>query len=167
MQSDLWIGVVGDTKLIVIKNGANLRMDLSANDDGEFTYICSEIDGSGNETVRSNTYNIPIQKGDSFVVNHQGEEVYSTVYAVSSEDDTAAAVNISESFSKDKIPVIEILADTSENVYVYGEGSYLKGDMVRLSAPEITDKTFIGWFKDDELISSEADYSFTAVEDLS
>ena len=48
----------------------------------------------------------------------------------------------------------------SENSYAIGGGTYYKGEYVGLSAIAAENETFLGWYMNGELISSEESYRF-------
>lgn len=157
LQTELMLYVAGDTKLIIVNEPSKYNLRLIASEDGKFNYICSNIDENGQETIRYNTYEVPIQAQDEFISQ-------SDLTGISSlEPDTQAHTPIPNvRIENGNSVTISILSN--QEIEIVETKNYIPGDLVRLEAPQIIDLAFVGWMENGVSVSDVPIYEFTAIE---
>lgn len=157
LQTELMLYVLGDMKLIIVSDPNKYDLRLIASEDGKFNYIYSKIDENGQETIRYNTYEIPIQAQDVFISQ-------SNLTGISSVNpDTESVVPIQSTLVENGNSVA-ISVSSNQEIEIVGTKNYIPGDLVRLEAPPITDFAFVGWMENGISISDSPIYEFTAIE---
>ncbi len=162
-NDDIYIELNGDVKTLYVPVGMKVDIKMIGTEDGIMNYYVEET--IYNEpTGRLNYYNIPLTAGGEFTqafdtttfrndtsampILLNDEEIYADEY-ISSEDATAYVI---------------ISASSSKNGFVLGGGDYAKGDCVTLTAVADDNYIFNGWYVNDELMSMDTTYRFTALE---
>ena len=166
-NDDIYIETSGDVKKLYVPVGMNVDIQMMGTDMGEFNYVVEEVIYN-QPTGRLNYYGLPLSEEASyrqsldtteFANNTQAlpvlcnsENIFADEY-ISSEDTTAYVI---------------VDADADNAGTVLGEGEYAKGDSVELTAiPSDERYIFNGWYIDDELVSTDSVFRFSAVENTS
>lgn len=156
----------GEAKDIYILTEDLPTFRVTATDYGEMDCVLEEYK-NGNPTGRLNYYDIALAPNQEFTVallndlqtnadkiafESEGNLIFADEY-ISVED--FAAVNI------------ECSVEGIDETVVKGDGTYVRGNPVTVYAEQHDNYQFVGWYEDDELVSKDIAYSFTAVEDRS
>ncbi len=163
-NDDIYIEVSGDVKTLYVPVGMKVDIKMTGIDEGEFNYIVEEVIYN-QPTGRLNYYGLPLSEGVEYTQNLDTTEFDNStdVLPITSQDrDVLPNEYIS---SEDTTAYVIINTDSNDGGTVLGSGEYAKGDSVELSAvPVNSNYEFNGWYVNDELISVDNIYRFTAIE---
>lgn len=153
------IFVDGDEKVFYLPNEQDYEVKIIGNDNGTMDFSVSTIDDNEGEVERTNYYDVEIKDGASLVYNQadSGE--------VSLTDENNDVVNVDEILTNDNFNAININISTEG---IGNAGEYLsatKGDYISLNAETDINNSFLGWYENDVLVSTECNYSFVAKQD--
>lgn len=153
------IFVDGDEKAFYLPNEQDYEVKIIGNDNGTMDFSVSTIDDNEGELERTNYYDVEIKDGASLVYNQadSGE--------VSLTDENNDVVNVDEILTNDNFNAININISTEG---IGNAGEYLsatKGDYISLNAETDINNSFLGWYENDVLVSTECNYSFVAKQD--
>ena len=161
---DIYIETSGDVKKLYVPQGMNVSVEMNGTDEGTFNYIIEDV--TDNEpTGRLNYYDIPLTKEATYSQTLNSSNLSSEIDSVPivSEDST---INANEYLSADDTEAYVVITTECEgNGVAIGGGNYAKGDSVKLTAISSLDNyKFEGWYVNDELVSTDVIYQFTALE---
>jgi len=166
----------------------SLSEDLLIIKDGDFKYVYSKVDepiqillsgydfGTLDYTIEEYRDGAPIGRLNFFDIGlHEGKELSLDVdvSSLEQEKDNFFIYSDEETLSPDEFlgpedaNSVAITTNIEGNGIVSQGGMYTRGDAVTLFAYENQEDTFIGWFKDDEIVSGNPIYEFSAVESIS
>ncbi len=161
-EEEVLIERIGDEKFVYFTKDIDFRIDFVATDDGVMNYVIEDT-REDKLNGRINYYDIPLKEGktysqnivdealaqekDSFVLlSGEGNEIRPSEY-ISVEDDAKVTIDIS----------------CTGGGFATGNGDYVKGDAVILSACPNDGYRFIGWYDGDAIVEYTTSYSFTAM----
>lgn len=161
------ITVDGDSKQFWLPSDGYYDVILTGNDDGKMDYTVSEIDSDGGEIKRSNFFDVDVADGESMTGIPEIEESSLNDYNLDSGDENTIDSTV--------ILETEDLNDINIETASFGKGCVTEsqnatlGDYITLTAENegFEDSSFIGWFINDELVSTDETYSFVAKENVS
>lgn len=173
------ISYVSDTgeKVLYLPGDGTYTLNIEAYDDGTVNYsLCEYNYVYSQETRLQNYYDIPVVKGDV---------IRAVVPAISDDELTDNDVNgstaeyqlfhnnellsLDEEFNGEAIleEYYDVTLETEGNGgYVNGAGSFMRGGFADLEAFLFPEAEFLGWYSDDELISTDLEYRFAVKEDM-
>lgn len=159
--------VDGDSKQFWLPADGYYDIVLTGNDEGTMDYSVSEIDSDYGELKRSNFFDIDISEASSMTGIPEVEEASLNNYNLDIGND--------ETIENTTILETEDLSGVKIETASFGKGfasesmTVSAGDYINLTAFEnekLEDNSFIGWYINDELYSTEASISFVAKEDI-
>ncbi len=147
-----------DVKIIGLPKDKNYKFILTATDEGTMNITYENI-----ETHEyTNFYDIPLTKDVQYT--QQMDTSSESIPPLMADDGTE--IESDERFeSQNDSNLITINTNIINNGSVYGDGQYVKGDSVMLSAVADYGYKFTGWYEDDSLISLQGFFRFTAIND--
>ena len=162
-ENAISMSVDGDSKSFWLPSDGEYDVRLTGNDDGTMDYSVSVIDSAdSNEIQRINFFDIEIQNGISMNGEFSGEEFILDEYALGCEE--KGTIEPTEKLEGDSLKDISISITTEGVGCAYGDITVTSGDYVTLTAKKNEGNDFIGWYENDILVSSDAEYSFVAKE---
>ena len=166
MENGLAAMVVGDVKYIDIPSDGEYRVEVTATDDGTMDIAYETRDAEGKVESQVAYADVALVEGESYTVGiaEQGDatQAQETVAVVDGDD---VVVEPSHVAGADEIAALEIQVDVAEgDGYVGGSTLATWGDPVVATAQPADGASFLGWYRDGELVSAEASYSFRAEE---
>jgi len=161
---DIYIETSSDVKKLYVPQGMKVSVEMHGNDEGTFNYIIEEVTDK-EPTGRLNYYGIPLTKETTYSQTLNSSNLSSEIDSVPivSEDST---INANEYLSADDAEAYVVITTECEgNGVAIGGGNYAKGDSVKLTAISSVDNyKFSGWYINNELVSTDIIYQFTALE---
>ena len=158
-----------DEKTIFLPVYSSFNIRLIGTAAGEMTYTVTEYNREQGGTTRIvNFFDLPLRRGVEYSASlDEVKDGEKTEYILEGPDGEIAP---DDDFAKDEIPVYTASVAVDGNGAAAGGGSFYKGEFTQLSASPSTGEEFIGWFRNDTLLSSElthkvcvrADASYTA-----
>ena len=155
-------------KVIILPTNENYTIEMNATNSGIVTYTATEynFDSASTEKVVS-YYEIEVAENDTLVgLVENLEEVPSAQYPLnlngSDESLTPTVKQSGESVQKFSVEV-----SRTGNGTVIGGGSYVSGEFAKVTAVANTGETFLGWYVNNTLVSSDAEYRFLVDENVS
>lgn len=161
-----YIVVNGDAKSIYVSENMNVRLEMQATDNGTMDYFVEDLTENG-LYGRMNFYNVPLTEGQKFTqVISEGTltRKIEDIPLMSDGENMLADEYIPATGDKDALVTISV--STEGNGYVIGDGEYVKGDLVKLTANPEEGYRFVGWYDGEKKVYDKASYYFTAVSDL-
>ncbi len=158
--------VDGDTKSVWVHDPDLYEIIVTGNDDGKMDISVMTIDSDLGEIERTNYFDIPvtdtISMSTSTVIDEEtGEEIDIIVDEYGEEIGTGFTLN------SDELRTLTVNAEIEGIGYVDGVGDYTSGDSVTLSAVTDENNEFIGWYENDEFVSTEATFTFVVKDTVS
>lgn len=148
--------VDGDSKQYWLPSDGEYEIKLIGNDNGTMDYSVSTIDENEGEIKRTNYYDVEIKEGESLEYKPNGDDIGCLT------DENQNVLNADEVLEKDNFNDINI-SISSEGIGYAGEFiPATKGDYISLKAETDVNNSFLGWYEDDKLISTDSNYSFVA-----
>ena len=162
-SEDIRITENGGSKQIISYTDDKLAFEMVAREFGTMDCSFEEYDNNGNILGRLNYYNISLSPEQTF-------EISLTDDLKSNVNSLAITTNEKQIFANEYISVsdsagISIKVNIEGEGEVTGIGNYVCGDAVVLNVIPAEGYKFIGWYKDDVLVSASNIYEFTAIED--
>lgn len=155
-ENSIIIFVDGDEKVFYLPNEQDYEIKLIGNDNGTMDYSVSTIDENEGEIKRTNYYDVEIKEGESLEYKPNGDDIGCLT------DENKNVLNADEVLEKDNFNDINI-SISSEGIGYAGEFiPATKGDYISLKAETDVNNSFLGWYEDDKLISTDSNYSFVA-----
>lgn len=150
-----------DQSIIILPLDMEFSVNLTAIDNGKVTYTVTEynMDNSATDKVVS-YYEIDIAKGDKLVgvvenLDHSPSAQYALYLNDSNESLTPTLKQSGDAVQQ---LVVDICA--VGNGTVTGGGNYISGEFAKVTATANSGESFLGWYVDDVLISSDMEYRF-------
>ncbi len=153
----IFMDVDEEGKTYWLPSNGNYEVKLIGNDNGKMDYSVQEIDSDLGEVCRSNFYDVELKKGEAYTGEFDAETFDIDAYSIT--DENGKEIQADERFDPEN--TIEYMV----NVNTVGSGNatnsltVTSGDYVTLYAETIC-SDFIGWYKGDELLSTETTYRF-------
>lgn len=166
-SSSVHIELIGDKKVIYISSAASYinNIKLTATDYGEMDYIVEKY-VNGVSTERANYYHIPLTDGSTFTQNANWNDLSSLTTQNALVSNSGAEITADEYFAVTDDAVINVASTANAGGKTVGDGTYIKGDTVALSAIAEEGYHFDGWYMDGTLADSNTTYYFTAAHDV-
>ena len=157
----------GDVKTVYIPENLDVNLKLVATGDGEMNYVIEEV--KDEQIVgRMNYYNIPLVKNEGYTQSIDNSPLGVDTKAFPMKSDDGEFIYANECLdSSDKDAHITVNCSVDDGGVVIGDGDYPKGNPVEISA-FAADETleFCGWYINDDLVSLDNTYRFTALQDV-
>lgn len=150
-----------EQKVIILPVDEEYTVEISATDSGTVTYTVTEynIDAGSHEKVVS-YYQINVIAGDELTgIVENLDEVDSAVYPLYLNNDTES-LTPSVVQSGDAVEKYAVSVSSSGNGSAYGSGSYVSGEYSKVVATPDSGETFLGWYVNGVLVSSDTEYRF-------
>lgn len=166
-QENIFVEKRGDRKTICIPSELQCNINMLATNNGFMNYVVTKyIDGK--QVDRLNYYDVEIIKGDSLCQSLSElsfEEKENVPLIINQEVEFSANERLD---CTDDNNIIYIISECSEGGMILNNkgNEYIKGDPVELTAFPKDGYKFNGWYIDDELVSNDATYRFTALKDV-
>lgn len=162
-DDEIYLEKIGDVKKVWLPNIDDYQIKVVTTDDGTLNYSIEQYVKNA-PVGRINYYDIEIYEGKEILSSYSSNTIkdYDKML-LKSDSETITGEYIS---SSDNANVI-ICGEVKGNGYITGLGSYVKGDGVVLSAVPDEDSLFAGWYIDDELVSTNSTYTFSAKQEMS
>lgn len=156
---DLLVHVVNDAKILYIKS-PNFRIEIMANEAGEMNYATQYINGNFEVVKQANYYNLPLSSGKLYQSSANGSsDDYMKLFETDGKNNNELVANDTGS----SIEKYTISTKISEGGTIYGGGIYTKGTYAPLIAKAKTGYVFDGWYKNNQLLSSNSKYGITVL----
>ncbi|MBQ7265348.1 MAG: leucine-rich repeat protein [Firmicutes bacterium] len=157
-SDDIYIERNGDTKIVYSKIPLTYKID--AYDYGQLN-ITQEYYNDGEVLGRQNFYDIVLKDEQELKTNTVTTEPQ--MMTVTTED---KEILPNEYIPYNDTAVVNIDYSNVEGGTIIGVKKCVRGDYVTLTAIPEEDYCFNGWYSDEELISTDLVYSFTATKDI-
>lgn len=172
-ENSVVMSVDGDSKSFWLPANGNYDVRLIGNDEGTMDYSVSEIDSDLGEAQRVNYYDVPVS--DDFEMDMQmtdtiiedDEEGYSDEREFTLDDcvlvnELGETIDPEQTLSEEELQTILITVETEGLGSTSDSQTVTDGDYVSLEAGTDQNNEFLGWYENNELVSSDAQYSFVA-----
>ena len=172
-ENSIMMSVDGDSKSFWLPANGNYDVRLIGNDEGTMDYSISEIDSDLGEVQRVNYYDVPVS--DDFEMDMQmtdtviedDEEGYSDEREFTLDDcvlvnELGETIDPEQTLSEEELQTIIITVETEGLGSASDSQTVTDGDYVSLEAGTDQNNEFLGWYENNELVSSDAQYSFVA-----
>lgn len=152
-------------KVIALPNDEEYTIKMTATDSGNVTYTATQynMDSGITEKVVS-YYEVDVVDGDLLTGIAENLETISganyPLYLNGSNDSLTPDI----SQSGDAIPKYSVSVSKSGNGAAVGGGNYVSGEFSKVTATASDNETFLGWYVNNNLISSDAEYRFLVTE---
>lgn len=144
-------------KIIMLPSDEDYRVELTATDSGEMTYMVSEYDVNDGSTDKLVSYHqVPIAAGDEFT--GEVENLEQTSDAQYPLESASGAITPTVKQQGDDVKQYTVTVKTSGNGAAYGGGYYLSGEYTKLTAEPKNGESFLGWYINGALVSEELEY---------
>ena len=175
-EDDIWydsdyvyIEQYGDEKSVYTHFGTPLRFEVVGTDEGTLDYIVEEFQ-DGESARRMNYYDINLYEGKTVSISAFGSTITDND-AIRSESE-GQLILCDETLALGDYEIASVLisglASPHKGGQIQGCGSYVRGDRVALRAIPESNFLFSGWWnEDDELVSLDRVYEFTARDNVS
>lgn len=175
-EDDIWydsdyvyIEQYGDEKSVYTHFGTPLRFEVVGTDEGTLDYIVEEFQ-DGESARRMNYYDINLYEGKTVSISTSGSTITDND-AIRSESE-GQLILCDETLALGDYEIASVLisglASPHKGGQIQGCGSYVRGDRVALRAIPESNFLFNGWWnEDDELVSLDRVYEFTARDNVS
>lgn len=151
--------------IVYLPYDGEYEIKVIATDDGEVTYTVDEVNLTTGEETKYAYYGVPVSEGDVLTAEANAvSEGQTAAYTLAGEN--GAVIAPSEVLDDDEI------VNHTVHVTVEGEGVTMGGGVVehgsfaKVTAYVSGNQQFVGWYKDDELVSEDAEYHICVREDL-
>ena len=157
---------VNEQKIFCLPDDENYRFEITGTDIGTMTCSYEDYDFSlGRETKVENYYNIPVDRGTKITATIKAKKFFKEQLDVSLLKD-GKIINASENVDPEKDMHIVTVNSNVETGVVLGGGTFIKGKFCKVTAFESDKNSFIGWYINGKLVSSELEYRFLVENDV-
>ncbi len=165
-------------KLVHLPVDAAYSMKLTATDDGEMTFGVNEYCFEASDVTRVvNYYDLPLTKGMEFEASFPGLSKDDVINGTTDGSNTHYTLsqggveimpdeNVTGAEAIEAYYMVDAEANEDEYGTVTGQGMRQLGSFASLTAMANDGFAFIGWYKDDVLVSTDAEYRFAVKEDV-
>lgn len=153
-------------KMICLPIGEKYSIQLTATGDGFMTYTVTEYNLNNANTGRVVSYHdVKLTKGDCLKgIVEDLDEVGKARYPLALSDGQEAKPTIDQ--SGEEVKTFNVNVETQTGGVVHGGGTYLNGEFARVTAVANEGYQFVGWFVDGEIVSTEEEYRFVVMSDV-
>ncbi|MEG2081319.1 MAG: leucine-rich repeat domain-containing protein, partial [Oscillospiraceae bacterium] len=124
-----------NTKVIMLPNESDYRIEIEATDDGKMAYSSTKFSSDKSVEKKTNYYDVNLQKDSKFVVNSlsDGKIDYDSLYLT--ENNVSKEIKPDEVILKNNIEEnsVYINVTLNENGFISGKTKYVKGDCAELN----------------------------------
>lgn len=147
-----------DQMVLILPVDEEYRIEMTATDSGTVTYTVTEynMEDAGNERVVS-YYEVEVNQGDELIGTVENLDKEPANYPLTLNGDEQEA-DVDQ--SGDMVAEYTVTVSASGNGEAVGGGIYASGEFAKVNASAATGKTFLGWYVDGKLVSSNAEYRF-------
>ena len=151
-------------KIIMLPSNEEYRVELAATGSGEMTYMVSEYDVNDGSTDKLVSYHqISIAAGDAFTGTVENlEQTSDAQYPL---EGASGAITPTVKQQGDDVKQYVVTVKTSGNGAAYGGGYYLNGEYTKLTAVPNNGESFLGWYVNEALISTDSEYRMLVTAD--
>ena len=162
-------GVTSDgAKRMYLPTNEAYTVTITAREDCTMSFSVNETDANDICKYVENYYDIPMQQGDTVTVTLPQEffEEDGNVTIVEADNTLRTKQGIVEADvilrGEEANTVYTVTAENENSAggVIFGGGEYVLGAYAKVSAAEYDDCEFLGWYEDNELLSTERDYRF-------
>lgn len=161
-ENAIVMDVYGDSKSFWLPSDEEFAVKLIGNDNGKMDYTVSTIDSDTGEMERVNFFDVEIVDGEAYTGTFESENFELPDYSI--VDNKSVAINPTEVVT-DESTEYSITVKTEGEGNTNGNITVTSGDYVNLVAEPAPTSRFIGWYENNELVSSEPVYAFVAKSD--
>lgn len=164
-------GITADgAKRMYLPTNEAYTVTITAREDCTMSFSINESDADDVCQYIENYYDIPMKKGDvvtvtlpqEFFVDDDG--VVTIVEAdntlTTKQGTVEADVILRNEDASESVYTVTVENDNTAGGICYGGGEYVLGAYAMVSAAEYDDCEFLGWYEDNELITTEREYRF-------
>lgn len=161
--------------ILIEKSGEEIRVyskepvfvHIIGTDYGMMSFTIEEY-ADGHPKGRVNYYNVPLKENQTYTVSLASSHL-SSVADVIMRDEQGTVVPAFEYISANMDAKVQVTATASseEAGMLIGDGNYVKGNLVTLTAYANDGYQFVGWFDGNDCVSISSTYAFVAYEDVS
>lgn len=155
-----------EQKVLVFPNDREYRVEITPYDSGTLSYTVEEYSAADNETRRVVSYqSIPIEVGDKFegVVSAITDTESETIYTFSKNEDGELEPTVDQ--SGNEVEKLTVNVSVTGNGQANGGGTFLNGEYALLTATPNSGSSFIGWYVDGNLLSTETELRILVDDD--
>lgn len=151
-------------KIIMLPSDEEYRVELAATGSGEMTYMVSEYDVNDGSTDKLVSYHqISIAAGDAFTGTVESlEQTSDAQYPL---EGASGAISPTVKQQGDDVKQYGVTVKTSGNGAAYGGGYYLNGEYTKLTAVPNNGESFLGWYVNEALVSTDSEYRMLVTAD--
>ena len=161
-ENSVVMDVEGDTKSYYLPSDGDYTVKIIGNDDGTADYTLTTLDSDSNEIERVNYFDIDVSNDSQMTSVIENDTTIADIELLDENDDI---VDANEYFEISDDAKREVTVDVEGSGFVTGDGEAKSGDYVELIAISQC-SSFLGWYKNNELISSEETYKFRVTDDI-
>ena len=156
-----------EQKVIILPVDDEYSINITATDNGTVTYTATEYNVDNGETEKViSYYEIDVLENDTLVgLVENLNEVTSAQYPLYFDGSDKSLIPSVEQH-RGTVQKLTVEVSKSGNGTVIGGGSYVSGEFAKVTAIADTGATFLGWYEDDVLVSSNAEYRFLVNKDV-
>jgi len=143
---------------------SDYTVNIIPKNDGAVSYTVSEYDKAGVQRVVTQS-GIITEAGDSITATVSGKNDIDAAQYVLSINDEILPEDAIVDIDSDHITYVNVECSVEGTGYVYGSGEIIFGQFANLMAVELEENTFIGWYENGELLSTDKSYVFIANSD--
>ena len=162
------IGAVIDEngqKVICLPLDEEFRIETTATADGTVSWQVEEYDIAAGEATRViNYYDIAITEGD--ILNGTAGTGVETDAQYSLTAPDGEKLNPSNELTAEEIVEHDVTVSSEGNGTVIGGGLFVTGEHAMVMATPDESESFLGWYVDDTLVSTETEYRFRVEADV-
>lgn len=165
LDDGLPVIVFDGVKYVDIPSDGSYRVEVIATDNGAMDCQILNYAGDGAEATNAKAYlGVELDKDQEFELNLDAADsgMQDSDIVLTSENVEASAAQI---VTGDKGETVTIKGKAIGCGEVQGGGKVLKGAKVNLHSSPLKDAAFFGWYKDDELVSTNPDFEVVAEAD--
>ena len=154
-------------KCVVLPYDAEYRVEITAREDCEVT--CSVLESNaetGDDERVINYYNMEVDEGESISCIAKEQNGNSECEYIMTDVDENV-IDADETFEDDEISYYTVNAESNaDEISVLGSGEFIRGEFAQVTAMNIEGYEFVGWYINNELVTSDYQYRFCVVNDV-
>ncbi len=157
--NELALSVEGESKTLLIPEGADYTLELTGNDTGTMDYSIVKYDADTGEVGRDIYLDLPLSKGTKYTQDLEG---YNDAGDAPLLDGNSNVVKKTLSLKGDELGALSVKVKVEGDGSALGYENVTPGDYVTLQAYTNEFNEFLGWYDaNGNLISKDAEYGFS------
>lgn len=156
-------------KVVIIPFDRKYKFLITATDSGSMTYTVEEYSTAYNQVERLvSYYDLDVSSGDQFtgtIADNPGAETEYPLFKETSEGQEKLIPSVDQ--DQNTVKEFSVSIDVIGNGTAIGSGTYVNGQFVQVSAIADKMESFVGWYKDGNLLSESPKYRFLVDDDIS